>query len=137
MFFYLSSQNLSLQDQEDVSNLVEQLSSKDWQERMQAIDTMAEMIETRLPLFTSNIVKVKTLISFVFLSISICHFQSKLLFALRPISTFSIFALKPISTQKEKFVNCDRQKVPSEKISKLKIFNFKHDIFLSVEIFLE
>jgi hypothetical protein len=79
-----------------VSNLVEQLSSKDWQERMQAIDTMAEMIETRLPLFTSNIVKVKTLISFVFLSISICHFQSKLLFALRSIST-----------QKEKFVNCD------------------------------
>jgi hypothetical protein len=47
---------------------------------MQAIDTMAEMIETRLPLFTSNIVKVKTLISFVFLSISICHFQSNLLF---------------------------------------------------------
>jgi hypothetical protein len=57
--------HLSLQDQEDVSNLVEQLSSKDWQERMQAIDTMAEMIETRLPLFTSNIVKVKSLISFV------------------------------------------------------------------------
>ena len=85
MFVYLSSQNLSLQDQEDVSNLVEQLSSKDWQERMQAIDTMAEMIETRLSLFTSNIVKVKTLISFVFLSISICHFQSKLLFPLRPM----------------------------------------------------
>jgi hypothetical protein len=85
MLFSLSSQNLSLQDQEDVSNLVEQLSSKDWQERMQAIDTMAEMIETRLPLFTSNIVKVKSLISFVFLSISICHFQSKLLFPLRPM----------------------------------------------------
>ncbi|CAB4038834.1 TOG array regulator of axonemal microtubules 1-like isoform X1, partial [Paramuricea clavata] len=48
----------SPQDQEDVSNLVEQLSSKDWQERMHAIDTMAEMIETRLPLFTSNIVKI-------------------------------------------------------------------------------
>ena len=65
-----------------MSNLVEQLSSKDWQERMQAIDTMAEMIETRLPLFTSNIVKVKTL---MFLSISICHFQSNLLFPLRPM----------------------------------------------------
>jgi hypothetical protein len=42
-----------------VGNLIEQLSSKNWQERIQAIDSMVEMTETRLPLFTSNMVKVK------------------------------------------------------------------------------
>ena len=52
------------QDQEDVDNLIEQLSSKDWQERIQAIDSMVEMVENRLPLFTSNMVKVNKLESF-------------------------------------------------------------------------
>lgn len=48
-----------MQDQEDIGSLVEQLSSKDWQDRLLAIDSMKEIIETRLSLFTSNIVKVR------------------------------------------------------------------------------
>ncbi|XP_028409704.1 TOG array regulator of axonemal microtubules protein 1-like isoform X3 [Dendronephthya gigantea] len=48
----------SPQDQEDIGRLVEQLSSKDWQDRILAIDSMEEIIETRLSLFTSNIVKI-------------------------------------------------------------------------------
>ena len=60
LFVAVSYQKCSYsQDQEEVGNLIEQLSSKNWQERIQAIDSMAEMIETRLPLFTSNMVKVK------------------------------------------------------------------------------
>lgn len=46
------------QDQEHIISLVQQLSSNDWKERIQGIDNLVEMTQTRLSLFNSNIVKI-------------------------------------------------------------------------------